>query len=239
MLTKEKIREKLFSMQDLKYREFSASLVPTLDKTAVIGVRIPMIKALAKELVSMAYKENDFREINEFLSDVPHEFLEENNLHAFIVSNIKSFQDCINKVEEFLPFVDNWSTCDSFRPACFKKEREKLLPYINRWIDSDKPYVVRFAIELLMVYFLDDSFSVKYPDTVSKIRSNDYYVNMMIAWYFATALAKQYSDTVSYLESRTLPVWVHNKTIQKACESFRITDLQKEYLKGLKMKICK
>ena len=139
-------------------------------------------------------------------------------------------------MEEFLPFVDNWSTCDSFRPACFKKEREKLLPYINRWIDSDKPYVVRFAIELLMVYFLDDSFSVTYPDTVSKIRSNDYYVNMMIAWYFATALAKQYSAIVSYLESGILPVWVHNKTIQKACERFRISKEYKAYLKSLKMR---
>lgn len=238
-LTKEKIREKLFSMQDLKYREFSAALVPTVDKSTVIGVRIPLVKALAKELVSKAYADNDFCEINEFLSNVPHEFLEENNLHAFIVSNIKSFQDCINRVEDFLPFVNNWSTCDSFRPACFKRERKKLMPYIKKWIQSDMPYTVRFAVEMLMVYYLDEDFSVEYPDTVSKIRSDEYYVNMMIAWYFATALAKQYECVIPYLERKELPPWVHNKTIQKACESYRITAEQKSHIRTLKLKICK
>ena len=239
VLNKEMIRKKLFSLQDLKYRDFSASLMPGLDKSTVIGVRIPAIRAFAKELLDRAYKEGDFSELDAFLSDLPHSFFEENNLHAFIVSGIRSFDECIKATEVFLPFVDNWATCDSFRPTCFAAHKNELLPYINKWIISEKPYTVRYGIELLMLYFLEEDFSEEYPRTVSKIRSDEYYVNMMVAWYFATALAKQYEAVITYLEERVLSPWVHNKTIQKACESFRITAEQKLYLKSLKIKICK
>ena len=234
-LTKKEIREKLISMQDLKYREFSASLMPTVDPSTVIGVRIPMLRAMARDMLRQAKECGDASDIEEFLSDLPHAFFEENNLHVFIVAGIKSFPECVRRAEEFLPFVDNWSTCDSFRPLCFAKHRTELLPHIYKWIASDREYTVRYAIELLMVYFLDDGFSSKYPDAVSKIRSDKYYVNMMIAWYFATALAKQYDSVIPYLERRILSPWVHNKTIQKACESFRVSKDQKEYLKTLKI----
>ena len=238
-MTKEQIRERLFNMRDLKYRDFSASLMPTLNKESIIGVRVPDLRAFAKKLVSNSYSEKDFFEIDVFLSDLPHDFFEENNLHAFIVSDIKNFSECIKRVEQFLPFVDNWATCDSFRPACFSTHKNELLPYINKWISSDRPYTVRFGIEILMLHFLDDGFSAEHPETVSKIRSKEYYVNMMIAWYFATALAKQYENVIFYLEKKVLPCRVHNKTIRKACESYRITKEQKEYLRALKIKICK
>ena len=238
-MTAAAIREKLFSMQDLKYRDFSASLMPTVDKRRVIGVRTPVLKAFAKELIKSAYLLGEFSDIDAFFGAVPHEYFEENNLHAFLISEIKDFELCIRKTEEFLPYVDNWATCDSFRPKCFRKNTDELLPYINRWLKSEKTYTVRFAIELLMVYFLDEHFSPVYPDSVSKIRSDEYYVNMMIAWYFATALAKQYESVISYIEKRKLSKWIHNKSIQKSVESFRITAEQKEHLASLRVKICK
>ncbi len=238
-MTAENIREKLFLMQDLKYRDFTAALIPTVDKDTVIGVRTPALKSFAKELMAEAYKKGDFSEINLFLDNLPHGYYEENNLHAFIVSEIKDFEICINKTSEFLPFINNWATCDSFRPKCFAKNKEKLIPYIKEWLSSGKAYIVRYAIELLMIHFLDESFSESYLDTVSKIKSDEYYVNMMIAWYFAEALAKQYNLVVLYFQTAKLSPWVHNKAIQKARESFRISPEKKEYLKALKLKICK
>lgn len=235
-MIKEKIREKLISLQDLKYRDFSSSLMPTVDKNTVIGVRIPLLRAYAKELLEKAYAENDFSDIYDFLYNVPHTYFEENNLHAFLVAGIKDFSECLRLTESFLPFIDNWATCDSFRPKCFAKGADKLLPFIEAWLESDKPYTVRYAIELLMTYFLDDRFLPRYPASVSKIRTNEYYVNMMIAWYFATALAKQYEFVLPYLEEHRLDAWVHNKAIQKAVESYRITSEQKAYLKTLKVK---
>lgn len=233
-MKKEDIRKRLFSMADKKYRDFSSKLMPTVDKSKVIGVRVPALRAFARELAAKAYKTGDFSDLQSFLSDLPHEYFEENNLHAFIVSQIKSFPECIKAVEEFLPFVDNWATCDSFRPVCFAHHKKELLPYINKWIASGADFTVRFGVEMLMVYFLDDEFSPEYPDTVSKIRSNEYYVNMMVAWYFATALAKQYESVIPYIERGALSPWVHNKTIQKGCESFRISKERKAYLKSLK-----
>lgn len=233
-MTAEKIREKLFLMQDLKYRDFTSSLIPTVDKERIIGVRTPVLKSFAKELMREAYEMGDFSEINLFLDNLPHEYYEENNLHSFIVSEIKDFEICIKETSEFLPFINNWATCDSFRPKCFAKNKEKLIPYIEGWLSSDKAYTVRYAIELLMIHFLDASFSASYLNTVSKIQSGEYYVNMMIAWYFAEALVKQYESAIFYIEMNKLEPWVQNKAIQKARESFRITAEQKEYLKTLK-----
>ena len=233
---REKIREKLISLQDLKYRDFSSALMPSVDKNKVIGVRTPALRAYARELLAKAYGKNDFSDIYAFFDGAPHTYFEENNLHAFLISGIKDFSKCIRLTEDFLPFIDNWATCDSFRPKCFAKGADKLLPFIEAWLASDKPYTVRYAIELLMIYFLDERFLTDYPDAVSKIRSNEYYVNMMISWYFATALAKQYESILPYIEERRLDAWVHNKAIQKAVESYRITPEQKAYLKTLKIK---
>lgn len=224
------IRKCLFEMQDIKYREFHSKLMPTVAKERVIGIQVPKIRKLANKIAFTP-------DACEFAKDLPHQYYEENNLHAFIVSEIKDFEKCIYELERFLPYIDNWATCDSLRPKCFKSNTDRLIKYIYKWIDSDKPYTVRFGIEMLMVYYLDDGFKEEYLHTVSKIISEEYYVNMMIAWYFATALAKQYDASVRILESCTLSPWLHNKTIQKAVESYRITEEQKAYLKTLKTKM--
>lgn len=221
------IQEKLFSLQDSEYKSFHGKLIPTVEPEKIIGIRIPVLRSFAKEI-------KDTDEAKRFLRQLPHNYYEENNLHAFLIEGILDFDRCIAEIERFLPFVDNWATCDSMRPKCFKKNKEKLLPYIENWLQSHEAYTVRFGIECLMCYFLDESFKVKYLESVSQIYSEEYYVNMMIAWYFATALAKQWDSTVVFLEDGRLPIWVHNKTIQKAVESFRITDEQKVYLKALK-----
>lgn len=221
------IRDRLFSMQDVSYREFHSRLMPNIDKDSIIGVRIPSIKKYAKELFGK--KEADL-----FLRCLPHVYYEENNLHAFLIGGIKDFDQCISELERFLPYVDNWATCDSLRPCCFKSNKQRLLSYVDKWLRSAHPFTVRFGIEVLMVYYLDGDFEDVFLESVAKIRSEDYYVKMMIAWYFATALAKQWDGAIKYLENRRLDEWVHQKTIQKARESFRISDPQKEYLKSLK-----
>lgn len=221
------ILEKLFSLQDLEYKAFHIKLMPTVSPENVIGIRIPVLRRLAKEI-----KNTD--EGSLFLKKLPHKYYEENNLHAFLIEGIDDFDSCVAELERFLPYVDNWATCDSMRPKCFKKNKDKLLLYIEKWLKSDSIYTVRFAVECLMIYFLDESFDVKYLEMVSQIKSEEYYVNMMIAWYFATALAKQWTDAVRFLENNRLSPWVHNKTIQKAVESYRITGEQKAYLKTLK-----
>ena len=223
------IQKYLFENQDFKYRDFQANLTPNLEKESFIGVRTPVLKAYAKQLIK------EGRELLA-LSELPHRYFEENQLHAFIISSEKSFEKCIAEVEGFLPFVDNWATCDQLRPKCFAKNKEKLLPYIYKWIESGKTYSVRFGVGMLMCHFLDCDFDEKYLKTVSAIRSDEYYINMMVAWYFATALAKQYEKTLPFIENRALDKWTHNKAIQKAVESYRITDEQKVYLKTLKMK---
>lgn len=223
------IETKLFSLKDEKYREFQIKLFPTIAPENVIGVRTPMLRALAKELI----KNNCY---GEFLGVLPHKFFDENQLHAFIISEIKDFNTCINEVCRFLPFVDNWATCDQLSPKIFKKHKSELLPFIEEWIKSDKTYTVRFGIGMLMQHYLDCDFEPYYPDLVSNIKSDEYYINMMIAWYFATALAKQYDTAITYIENKRLDIWTHNKTIQKAIESFRVTDEHKEYLRKLKIK---
>lgn len=223
------VREKLFSMQDLKYKEFHSKLMPTIDSDLVIGVRTPGLRKFAKEF-------SKTESAGAFLKILPHKYYEENNLHAFMISSLKDFDETVEKLNIFLPYVDNWATCDMMRPAVFKKHRPSLLEEIKKWLKSDKPYTVRFAIEMLMVHFLDEDFKVEYPQNVAKIRSDEYYVRMMVAWYFATALAFRYEEILPFIENKTLDSWTHNKAIQKAVESYRITTEQKEYLKTLKMK---
>lgn len=220
------IEKELFKLQDKKYKDFQSKLVPNVDPNRIIGIRTPELRNLAKKLIKEDY--------NSFLDDLPHKYYEENLIHFFIISMIKDFDECIRRTNEFLPCVDCWSVCDQASPKCFKKNHEILLPYIKRWIKSKKTYTIRFGIRMLMNEFLDEDFKPEYLELVSNIKSEEYYVNMMIAWYFATALAKQYEYTVPYIENKKLSTWTHNKTIQKAIESYRITIEQKEYLKKLK-----
>lgn len=228
-MKRDEIVTELFKMRDVDYAQFQGKLIPTVSADRVIGVRTPALRAFAKDL----YKDPD---IDEFLCATPHQYFDEDQLHAFVISLEKDFDKCIALLEEFLPFIDNWATCDQLSPKCFKKEQKKLLSYIKVWIKSNHTYTVRFAIGMLMQHYLDDGFKTEYADMVAKVRSDEYYINMMIAWYFATALAKQYESIVPYIEERRLAVWVHNKAIQKSVESYRITAEQKEYLKTLKIK---
>ena len=213
-------------MGEEKYKKFSSSLMPTIDTERVIGIRIPTLRKYAKTLENY----------DDFLSDLPHRYFEENNLHAFLIEREKDFGICVEKINTFLPYIDNWATCDSMKPKVLKKEPEKLLAHIKRWIRQSDVYAVRYAINLLMSFYLDESFKKDYLKIVSDVESDEYYINMMRAWYFATALAKQYAETLPYIEQNLLDPWTHNKTIQKAIESFRISREQKEYLKTLKIK---
>lgn len=225
----EEIQKELFKIQDVKYRDFQAKLIPTVRLDTVIGVRTPELRAFAKQLV----KEGGYEP---FLLSLPHQYFDENQLHIFILSELKDYNHCIEEVNRFLPYVDNWATCDQLSPKMFKKHKTELLKEIKVWLRSDKTYTVRFAIGCLMQYFLAEDFDESYPKLVSNIRSDEYYINMMIAWYFSTALAKRYEEVIPYIEQQKLDVWTHNKAIQKAVESYRITDEQKGYLKSLKVK---
>lgn len=225
----EDIRAELRRLQDIKYRDFQSKLIPTIDPDTVIGVRTPELRKYAKTLVK---KEN----IQEFLNELPHRYFDENQLHAFIISEIRDYERCVEAVIQFLPYVDNWATCDQMSPKVFKKHRKELLEQIKVWIKSDRTYTARFGIGMLMEHFLDEDFDPAYPEMISTIRSDEYYINMMTAWYFATALAKQYDVILPYIEEQKLDVWTHNKAIQKAVESNRITPEQKAYLKTLKKK---
>ena len=225
----DQIREELFRLQDGKYRELQKKLIPTADPETVIGVRTPELRQYAKQLVKG-------EDVTAFLRDLPHRYFDENQLHAFIVSEIRDFGRCVDEADRFLPYVDNWATCDQMSPKVFRKHRSELPAWIRKWLESGETYTVRFAIGMLMEHFLDDDFDPIYPETVAGIRSEEYYVRMMIAWYFATALAKQYGKVIPYIENRRLDEWTHNKTIQKAAESYRIGPEQKEYLKSLRIK---
>lgn len=223
------IRETLFSLRDEKFSTFQARLIPNVAPERIIGVRTPALRKLAKTLRGSGQAE-------EFLKALPHEFFEENNLHAFLLCEMKDFEACVQAVEDFLPYVDNWATCDQMSPGVFRQNKQALLPPIRRWIASEQCYTRRFGIGMLMSHFLDEDFREEYLSLVSDIRSEEYYVNMMIAWYFATALAKQYEAALPYLENRRLAPWVHNKAIQKAVESFRVSDEHKNYLRTLKIR---
>ena len=223
------IKEELFNLQDKKYGEFQVKLIPTVDPKSIIGVRTPELRELAKELA----KENNYMS---FLSELPHKYFDENQLHAFIISEIKDYDKCIEEVNRFLPYVDNWATCDQMSPKIFKKNLEDLINQIKVWIKSKETYTIRFGIGMLMQHFLNEEFKEEYLSLVSNIKSEEYYVNMMRAWYFATALTKQYESAIKYIESKKLDIWTHNKAIQKAIESYRIETEQKVYLKSLKRK---
>jgi hypothetical protein len=223
------IRDELFKMQDIEYRDFNSKLIPTVKKEDMIGVRTPELRKYAKKLL----KEEG---VEDFLHSLPHKYFDENQLHAFIISEIKDFKLCIDELINFLPYLDNWATCDQLSPKIFKKYRNDLLPHIYEWLKSDKTYTVRFGIGMLMEHFLDEDFKSEYPEIVAAVRSEEYYINMMTAWYFATALAKQYESILPFIEGNKLDTWTHNKTIQKAIESNRISVEQKNYLKGLKIK---
>ena len=213
-------------MGEKEYKEFSSKLMPTVPKDSVIGIRVPVLRKYAKAL-------DDYED---FLNGLPHKYFEENNLHAFLIEKEKDFDKCIEKIDAFLPYVDNWATCDSLKPKALKKEPEKLLKYIKEWLKSKDVYAVRYSINLLMSFYLDDNFDEEYLGLVAGVKSDEYYINMMRAWYFATALAKKYEYTLPYIENKVLDVWTHNKTIQKAVESYRISEEQKSLLKKLKYK---
>ena len=225
----ERIRKQLFELRDLKYRNFNSSLIPTVDKETVIGVRTPQLRKLAKELS----KDPD---IGVFLKTLPHKYYEENNLHGLIIEGMKDYDKCIAEMELFLPYIDNWATCDIISPKVFKKHLPELLDEIKIWMGSDHTYTIRLGIEILMSFYLDDQFKPEYLEMVAEVKSEEYYVNMMIAWFFATALAKQYDTTISFIEEKRLERWTHNKSIQKSVESYRITPEQKAYLRTLKIK---
>ena len=224
----EDIRAKLFELGDENYRDFHAKLIPTVDPARIIGVRTPALRSFA---ASVSKRED----IAEFLSKLPHQYYDENNLHGFIIARIKDYDECVAALEKFLPYIDNWATCDLIRPNCFKKHPDRLIEDIKRWIGSDKTYTVRFGLEMLMTFFLDENFKPEYLE-LAVIKSEEYYINMMTAWFFATALAKQYDAAIGFIENRRLDKWTHNKAIQKSVESYRITDEQKAYLKSLKVK---
>ena len=226
-----KIKKDLLLMQDKTYKDFHSKLMPTINPNSIIGIRVPVLRDYAKKL----FKENSIESLNSFLKNLPHEFYEENNIHAFIIEKINNFDECIFYLEIFLPYIDNWATCDMLNPKIFKNNCEKLLEKIYQWINSDSVYTVRFGIGMLMRFFLDEKFETKYLDLVSSINSEEYYINMMRAWFFATALAKQYEQTLPYIKNYSLDKWTHNKTIQKANESFRITKDQKEELKKFRV----
>lgn len=223
------IQQRLFELQDKGYRAGSVKLNPSVDPDTIIGVRIPALRKLAKEL-----KGTD--EASGFLVELPHQYFEEYLLHGFLIGYIRDFDEGLQETERLLPFLNSWALTDSLRIKSFDRAPEKLLPHIDRWLCSAHPYTVRYGILCLMNYFLGDRFDPSCLDKVAAVESDEYYVNMMAAWYFATALAKQYEATLPYLESKKLSKWVHNKTIQKAVESYRITDAQKIYLKRLKIK---
>lgn len=226
---KDNIRNELFRLQDEKYRAFQSKLIPSVERDTVIGIRTPELRNYAKALA----KEDG---AGVFLCDLPHLYFEENQLHAFIISEIRDFDLCMEEICRFLPYIDNWATCDQMSPKVFRKRRAELLEQIEKWIVSEDTYTVRFAVKMLMDHFLDEDFDAAYPELVAELRSDEYYIKMMIAWYFATALAKQYETVLPYIEERRLDAWTHNKAIQKSVESRRISPEQKVHLRSLKVK---
>lgn len=223
----ENLEKELFEMQDLKYRDFHSRLLPGIDKETIIGIRTPMLRKFTKEYAKTP-------EADLFMQELPHRYYEENNMHMMIASWIKDYEKCLAQVKRFLPYVNNWATCDLLAPKAFAKHKDELLLEIGSWIASDETYTIRYGIGMLMTFYLDEDFRPEYLKMAADVESEEYYVNMMIAWYFATALAKQWDATIPYLKERKLPEWVHRKTIQKAIESYRITPEQKVYLKTLR-----
>lgn len=221
------LQRSLFELQDLKYRDFQSKLLPKTEKEKIIGVRTPILRKFAKEFAQT-------KEAQNFLQELPHQYYEENNLHLMLVIQIRDYKKCLKEVIQFLPYIDNWATCDLPLPKCFEKHKAELIVDVKKWIASNDTYTIRYGIGVLLRLYLDEEFKDEYPKLVSAVISDEYYVNMMIAWYFATALAKQWEAVIGYLKDRKLPEWVHRKTIQKAIESNRITEEQKAELRGLR-----
>ena len=221
----EEIQKHLFELQDMAYRDFHSRLMPDIDKETVIGIRVPVLRKYAKSIAGTELAEK-------FIKELPHCYYEENNLHMMLITGIKDYARCLTEIERFLPYIDNWATCDFPAPKCFEDHKEEVLPVIKRWIASSETYTIRYGIGMLMRLYLDEDFDPEYVRLVVGVKSDEYYVNMMIAWYMATALAKQWDAVIPYIEDHCMSDWVHRKTIQKAVESYRITDEQKEYLKG-------
>ena len=218
------VYERLKSYQDENYIDFQSKLVPNIDKKTIIGVRTPQMRTIVKEIFGS-------EEANKFLQTLPHKYYEENLVHFFLISKIKDFDECVKEVEKFLPYINCWPVCDQATPLVFKKHHDKLISLIKKWINSNHIYTARFGIRMLMNEFLNDDFKEEYLELVSSKNGNDYYLKMMIAWFFATALAKQYNATIKYIENKNLDPWIHQKTIQKAIESYRVSEEHKEYLK--------
>jgi 3-methyladenine DNA glycosylase AlkD len=250
-MTVAELKKMLFKNQDLKYRDFHASLLPNIDKKSIIGVRVPTMRKIAKEFAAGATP----AELGKFLDKLPHKYFEENQVHLFAVERIKDFDECLRRIEQFLPYIDNWAVCDGKSPKALLKDEARFLERIQAWLKSKHPYTVRFGVNMLMNFFLDERFSKEHLKLVAAIDENRfdddstgaaqasgnaarptdrYYVQMVIAWYMATALAKQWDATFPYIKGRKLSPWIHAKSIQKACESYRITQEQKETLRGLK-----
>ena len=227
MTISEEITSELMRRADAAYRDFQGHLLPTLPRDTILGVRTPALRKMAK-----IYARREDKEV--FLRKLPHVYFDENQLHAFLLSEERDFESCLEGVDAFLPYVDNWATCDQLSPKVFASNASKLPPAIDRWLSSDRVFTVRFGIGMLLRYFLDAGFDPAYPARVASIRSDEYYINMMIAWYFATALAKQYGEVIGYLEEGKLSPFVHRKTIQKAIESYRISEQRKAYLRSLR-----
>ena len=228
----EEIKDYLLKNQDLQYKQFHSSLMPTINSEVVIGIKVPILRNYTKELL----KKYDIQSFVPFFKDLPHQYYEENNIHAFLIEKINNYDECLFQLEQFLPYIDNWATCDMLNPKVFSKNKDKLLKKINEWIKSSHTYTIRFGIGMLMRYFLDKDFNSSYLELVYSIKSEEYYVNMMKAWFFATALTKQYDATLPIIQNKKLDIWTHNKAIQKAIESFRVPAEHKQYLKTLKIK---
>ena len=221
------IQRQLFALRDQAYKDFHKKLIPTIDSNRIIGVRTPVLRSMAKRCAGQP-------EMQAFLHALPHTYYEENNLHAFLLEQITDYPTLVAELHAFLPYIDNWATCDSLRPKCVKKHLPEFLREIRTWLSSERIYTIRFGLNMLLSFYLDDAFEPEYLLWAAQVQSEEYYVNMMVAWYLATALAKQWNATIPYLEKRKLPDWVHRKTIQKAVESYRITAEQKVYLKSLR-----
>ena len=228
----EEIKDYLLKNQDLQYKQFHSSLMPTINSEVVIGIKVPILRNYTKELL----KKYATQSFIPFFKDLPHQYYEENNIHAFLIEKINNYDECLFQLEQFLPYIDNWATCDMLNPKVFSKNKDKLLKKINEWIKSSHTYTIRFGIGMLMRYFLDKDFNSSYLELVYSIKSEEYYVNMMKAWFFATALTKQYDATLPIIQNKKLDTWTHNKAIQKAIESFRVPAEHKQYLKTLKIK---
>lgn len=223
------LQERLFAMQDEQYAAFQAKLTPGVPPESFIGVRVPVLRKFAKE-----FAKKD--EVNDFVHQLPHKYYDENMLHSLLISQVKDYEECISLTDAFLPYVDNWAVCDIMSPKVFAKHKSTLTEKIKTWISSQHTFTCRFGIETLMSHYLDKDFKAEYLEIPAAVRSEEYYVKMMIAWFFATALAKQWDATIPYIEEKRLAPWTHNKTIQKAIESYRITPEQKEQLRTLKIK---